>query len=217
MPASDFATHDPDFSAAQEAECARIIDGLRRVNAKAIRLGGSLEALSAAADRVEALLDSLDEVTATRAIESYRFKFDVDDPNAVIPFNPATGEYNPLAPDLRLSVEGKTLVGECRYSDCYESAPDTVQGGMVAAVYDQLLAYAVMLDGWTGPTLSIEVRYLKPTPINAQVRFECRVDSVDGRKFRVSGRCLHGDRVVSEASALVLGSYEIPQVGAKSD
>ena len=43
----------------------------------------------------------------------------------------------------------------------------------------------------TGPTLWLKVSYLKPTPINEPLRFECRVDSVDGKKFSVSAKILH--------------------------
>ena len=50
----------------------------------------------------------------------------------MIPFNPATGEFNPLANPIEMTVEGDRLVAEVTFSNVYESAPDTVQGGMVA-------------------------------------------------------------------------------------
>jgi acyl-coenzyme A thioesterase PaaI-like protein len=209
MPASDFSTHDPEFSPEQEEQSARIIDGLRKINARIVRLGGSLEALTAAADRVEALYESLGDVTQSRAIESYRFAFDPDDPNNVIPFNPATGEFNPIAPKLVMTLEGKKLVARCEFPNCYESAPDSVQGGMVAAVFDQLLAYSIMVEGVVGPTAWIKVNYLKPTPINQPLRFEAAVDSIDGKKYRVRGSCYLGDEKISDAEALVLGAYPL--------
>jgi len=217
MPASDFASHDPDFSPAQEAQCHRIVDGLRQINSKIVRLGGPLEELTAAAERVEALLASLDAVSRVRALPSYRFEFDLDDPNAVIPFNPATGIFNPIAPTLRMTVEGAKLIVRCAFPNAYESAPDTVHGGMVAAVYDQVLAYAVMLAGKTGPTVWIKVTYLKPTPINEPLVFEGAVESVDGRKFSVKACCYHGDIKVSEAEALMLGSYDVSRVGSSPE
>jgi hypothetical protein len=215
MPLSDFSSHDPDFTQEQEKQCARIIEGLRQVNAKVVRLGGSLDALTSAANQVDALLGSLDEVTRTRAMESYRYQFDLEHPNDVIPFNPATGEYNPLAPKLKMALDGKKLVAHCEFSNCYESAPDSVQGGMVAAVFDQLLAYSIMVEGFTGPTIWIRVNYLKPTPLNETLRFESSVDSVDGKKFKVKGSCYRGDKKISEAEGLILGSYELTLAGGK--
>jgi len=213
MPSSDFASHDPDFSREQREQCARIVAGLREIATRVVRLSGSLHDLSSAADRVESLLASLDGVTQSRAMESYRFAFDLDRPNDVLPFNPATGEFNPVAPSLEMSVEGKNVVVHCAFPNRYESAPDTVQGGMVAAVYDQLLAYAVMVAGFTGPTLSIRVDFLKPTPLNEPLRFEAAVDSIDGKKYSVKGSCYRGDEKITEAEALILGLYELTLIG----
>ena len=42
-----------------------------------------------------------------------------------------------------MRLEGEKLVAEVTFPGNYESAPDTVQGGMVAACFDQLLAFAV--------------------------------------------------------------------------
>jgi hypothetical protein len=217
MPGSDFASHDPDFTTAQEAECARIVQGLRKINSRIVRLGGSLDSLTGAADRVEALLESLDEVTQARALVTYKFPFDLDEPNGILRFNPATGKYNPVAPKLEMEVEGKKLVIHCEFPNCYESAPETVQGGMVAAIYDQLLAYVIMVQGFTGPTLWIKVAYLKPTPINTPLRFEATVDSVEGKKFSVKGSCYQGDQKITEAEGMILGSYELPVKGGNDE
>lgn len=213
MPLSDFASHDPEFSQQQVDQCARIVAGLRKINDKIMRLGGPVEALTETADRVEALLESLDPVTQKRAMESYRYVLDLDHPNGVIPFNPATGEFNPMAPIIELAVAGEGLVARCEFTNRFESAPDCVQGGMVAAVYDQLLAYSVMVKGATGPTIWLKVNYLKPTPLHEMLRFETAVESIDGKKYIVKGACYRGDERISEAEGLLLGSYEIPSSG----
>ncbi|TFH22736.1 MAG: hypothetical protein E4H03_07770, partial [Myxococcales bacterium] len=112
MPISDFGSHDPEFSADQVAQCARIVNALREIGTKVVRLSGSVEELAAAADRVEALSASLDAVTQSRAMETFRFQFDLNDPNTIMPFNPATGAFNPVAPNLDMKVEGERLVTE---------------------------------------------------------------------------------------------------------
>ena len=95
MPASDFASQDPALSPQQVAQHGRILDGMRRINARVVRLPGSLGSLASAADRVDALLASLDSVTQTRALQPFRLAFDRDHPNDVRPFNPATGGGGP--------------------------------------------------------------------------------------------------------------------------
>ena len=212
MPASDFASHDPDFSQEQIDQCERIIDGVRSINSKIVRLGGSVDDLTSAGDRIDALLESLDEVTQARALESYRFEFDPKDPNAVLPFNPATGEFNPIAPTMEIAVEGNKLVADCRFSNCHESAPDTVQGGLVATVFDELLAIAMMGKGKAGPTLWLKVTFLKPAPLCETLRFEVDVEAIDGKKFAGRGSCYHGDKKITEVECLMLGAYDIPIV-----
>lgn len=212
MPLSDFGSHDPDFSAAQAAECARIVDGVRTIATKVVRLSGSVTELAAAADAVEALSAALDAVTERRAMETFRYRFDRDDPNDVLPFNPATGAFNPLAPKFAMRVEGETLIADVTFPANHEGPPDTVHGGMVAACFDQVLALAVMIHGRTGPTTSLTVRFVKRTPVDQPLRFEARVEAVDGEQFSVRGSCFHGDVKVSEAEARVLGRVPLPLV-----
>jgi acyl-coenzyme A thioesterase PaaI-like protein len=210
MPPIDYTSSDPEFNQAQADQCVRIIEAIRKINAKVLHLGGSLEALTAAADRAEALFESLDEVTGARAIDSYRGTFDLGDPNNVLPFNPATGVLNPLAPKLEMAIDGKRVVTYCEFSRCHEGGPDTAHGGMIAALYDQLLAYATMLEGKTGPTVWLKVTYLKPTPVNERLRFETAVTAVNGRKYAVAGSCYRDGVKLSEAEGLMLGAYDVP-------
>jgi len=213
MPLSDFSSHDPDFTQARVAQCARIIAALRTLNRQAVRLSGSEGDLRAAADAIEALSLALGPVTQSRAMETFRFGFDLADPNAVMPFNPATGAFNPVAPALEMSWEAERLVARLEFPAHYESAPDTVQGGMVAALYDQLLSFAVMARGKTGPTIWVKTHYLKRTPIQQPLRFEGWVESIEGDHYATRGACFHGDVKVSEAEGLMLGKYDMSLIG----
>ena len=217
MPMSDFGSHDPNFSDEQVAQCARIVAGLREIGTKIVRLSGSTEELAAAAERIEAVSQSLDAVTQSRAMETFRFSFDLDDPNTIMPFNPATGAFNPVAPVLHMRVEGERLITEMVFANRYESSPDTVQGGMVSALYDQLLAFAVMIHGKTGPSVSLKVNFLKRTPIEEALRFESWVEQIDGDRYHARGICMLGDSQVSEASGLIIGKYDLPVVSGAKD
>ena len=63
----------------------------------------------------------------------------------------------------------------------------------------------------TGPTLSLKVSYLKPTPIHEELRFEAVVASIEGKKFAVEGSCYLGDQKLSSAEALVLRAMDLPR------
>jgi acyl-coenzyme A thioesterase PaaI-like protein len=114
-----------------------------------------------------------------------------------------------------MAIDGNSVVTYCEFTRCHEGGPDTAHGGMIAAVYDQLLAYATMLEGKTGPTVWLKVTYLKPTPVNERLRFETVVTSIDGRKYTVAGSCYRGDVKVSDAEGLMLGVYDVAVIGAR--
>ena len=129
MPISDFGSHDPEFTQEQVDQCARIIEGVRAINTKIVRLSGSVEDLAAAANRIEALSASLDAVTQSRAMETFRFEFDASEPNNVMPFNPATGAFNPVAPKLEMTLEGKKLETTVHRNGKSDPAPFDIPPG----------------------------------------------------------------------------------------
>jgi acyl-coenzyme A thioesterase PaaI-like protein len=112
-----------------------------------------------------------------------------------------------------MRVDGERLITELEFAGRYESSPDSVQGGMVAALYDQLLAFAVMIHGKTGPSVSLEVKFLERTPIEQPLRFESWVEEIVDDRYRARGVCLYGDTRVSEAEGLILGKYDLPVSG----
>ncbi len=122
----------------------------------------------------------------------------------LLPYSPVTGPLNPLAPEVNYHREGHMLVAQVTFADLYEGPPHSVHGGIVAGVFDQLLAIANMLNGTGGPTASLTVDYKKPTPLMKPLRFEAWQERVDGRKIYMKGRALDGEVVVAESSALFI-------------
>jgi hypothetical protein len=58
-----------------------------------------------------------------------------------------SGRSNPLAPPLRLRVEGERTVAAAVYGEAYEGPPGCLHGGFVAAAFDDLLGCAQMASG----------------------------------------------------------------------
>ena len=131
----------------------------------------------------------------------------------IVRLSGSLGSLVSVADWVEALLESLDSVTHCEFSNCYASAPDTVQGGMIAAVYDQPLASAVMAGGRTGPTLWLKMSYRKSTPINQRLRFECAVESIDGEKVSVTGICQCGDEKLSEAQALMLAAYPLEVTG----
>jgi len=63
----------------------------------------------------------------------------------------------------------------------------------VAALCDQFLGVGQKLTGQPGFTGTLKVRYLKPTPIATDLRFEGWVERVEGRKNILKAELWAGD------------------------
>jgi acyl-coenzyme A thioesterase PaaI-like protein len=117
-----------------------------------------------------------------------------------MPFDPAMGPLSPIAPELCFSFEDGRTTASVRFTVPYEGPPGCVHGGIIAACFDQVLNVSNMTAGVAGPTVSLEVRYLKPTPLATDLRFEADAPEVDGRKVRTSGRLRRDDTVFATAT-----------------
>jgi len=63
---------------------------------------------------------------------------------------------------------------------------------------------------------SLEVQFLKRTPIEQPLRFETWVDEVEGDRYRARGFCMLGDTRISEAQGLIIGKYDLPVTGEEA-
>ncbi|MEC9034633.1 MAG: PaaI family thioesterase [Actinomycetota bacterium] len=118
------------------------------------------------------------------------------------------GESTPLAPPVIFSKtqnpDGKeVVVGEVVFDQTREGPPRTVHGGMMAAVFDDVLSGVLSGAGATGSvTGKLTIRYRRPTPINTDLRFEAWIDHQQGRRLTAHAHCLSNGEVTAEAEAL---------------
>lgn len=119
-------------------------------------------------------------------------------------WSPLTGAANPLAPPIYLSVEGNAVVGRVRFGLAYEGPPGCVHGGCVAAAFDEVLGVTQSLSGHVGLTGTLSIRYIRPTPLFVQLRFDGRLESVSGRKVLTSAELTAGGEVTAEATGLFI-------------
>ncbi len=69
---------------------------------------------------------------------------------------------------------------------------------------DHVLGQAALAAGHGGMTLSLELRYVAPTPLGTDLVAEGHVESVDGRKIRMVGSVSAGGTTTVQASGLFL-------------
>jgi len=115
------------------------------------------------------------------------------------PFDPVIGRLSPIAPPVKVEWHDPVAVGLVRFTVPYEGPPGCVHGAIIAATFDQVFNVANLMRGVAGPTRKLEIRYRKPTPLLADLRFEGWIDRVEGREVHTLGRILHGDTVTVEA------------------
>jgi hypothetical protein len=80
--------------------------------------------------------------TTSLASDTPGFAWRDDDLTAVMPYSPVSGKRNPIAPPVRMWKEGVEVHGEATFSPTYAGPPDSVHGGIIAAVFDELLSMA---------------------------------------------------------------------------
>jgi acyl-coenzyme A thioesterase PaaI-like protein len=101
------------------------------------------------------------------------------------------------------TADGKAL-GTARFGLAYEGPPGGVHGGVVAAVWDQVLAFACMIQGTPGHTASFTTHYRAITPLHTELRFVAWVERSEGRKVYARGACHAGETLVSEAEGVFI-------------
>ena len=118
--------------------------------------------------------------------------------------NAVGGFSNPLSPGINIWVEGAKAFGttECGYA--YEGPPGHIHGGYVAAILDQFLGMAQVAGGNPGMTGKLEIRYLKPTPLNTKLKLEAVVSRINDRKTLVSGQIYANNNITAKAEGLFI-------------
>lgn len=193
------------FDDAQCAALARLVSAVRRVNDLVASANGSVEELEALAERTELLGHELARHATGKPIPRYRYREHLEQNlNGLLPYSVVTGRYSPLAPPVEISREGDTIVGRVRFANVYEGPPDSVHGGIVSAVYDQLLAMATLIRGHGGMTASLTIQYRKKTPLDRELRWTAWTERIEGRKVFARGACHVGEELVSEAEGLFI-------------
>jgi acyl-coenzyme A thioesterase PaaI-like protein len=122
--------------------------------------------------------------------------------------SPFRGSANPLAAPMRTSTvelpDGRPAIeGRVTLSRLYEGPPNGVHGGYVAGLFDDVLgATQSLIEGPTGLTGTLQVRYRNVTPLDTELRFTGWVHHMSGRRIQSRATCHAGDVLTAEGEAL---------------
>jgi acyl-CoA thioesterase FadM len=73
---------------------------------------------------------------------------------------------------------------------------------VVALAFDEVLGIANIVNGSPGMTATLTVRYRRPMPLLADVRFVAWVERVDGRRIVSHAEAWNGETRCAEAEGL---------------
>jgi acyl-coenzyme A thioesterase PaaI-like protein len=143
--------------------------------------------------------------TISIANDSSNMAWREDDLTSVMPYSPVSGKRNAIAPPIRLWKVGSNEVrGEVVFSPTYAGPPDSVHGGIIAAVFDEILAMANVISGNAGFTGTLTIRYLNKTPLNTPIELWGMNEQRDGRKQLSRGEMRVGGKVTATAEGLFI-------------
>ena len=125
--------------------------------------------------------------------------------------SPVRGRGNPIAPPLRVrgwaldEAGRRVLEADALLGPAYEGPPHGVHGGIVAALFDDLLGQAQQSVDKAGVTAKLEVRYRHITPVGELLRLRAWIHEDRGRWVTARATCHAGDLLTADAQAMFVG------------
>lgn len=186
----------------REEALLHLVDSIRHVIEGAVTTAAPALELSSLAAALDRVADDLHRSVDPAPWDTLGDSSALHDPCALRPLSMVHGPYSPLAPPVEVEMRDGVVRGHVTFGSAYLGRPGIVHGGMVAAVFDQLLALPATMSSSPDMTASLTVRYLAPAPLHRELLFEAWTDSVDGRKRHAKGRGSVGASVFAEAEGL---------------
>jgi acyl-coenzyme A thioesterase PaaI-like protein len=78
-------------------------------------------------------------------------------------------------------------ITELMCSTEYEGGPGVAHGGWIAAIFDEVLGHVPVLNDGLAVTGELTVRFIKPVPLERQLRARAWIDRIDGVKWFING------------------------------
>jgi acyl-coenzyme A thioesterase PaaI-like protein len=195
--------HGPDATHPPGLELERFTAALRRLTNQGVLTSAGPDLLGRAATALEAVADELGPVTPAWSPAVPAF-FEGMKPEDFFPFSPMIGRYNALAPPVMVEVIDGAVHGTGNLDAAYEGPPGCVHGGVIAALFDELLGVANISAGVGAMTGTLTIKYRSPTPLQTDLTFFAKVQGVDGRKVHTMGTIHAGDRLCAEADGIFI-------------
>jgi hypothetical protein len=146
-------------------------------------------------------LNAADRLYGQRQFEE---RGDGTKPDLTLELNALGGWSNPITPGINVRLEEDRAYGNVRCGWAYEGPPESVHGGIIAAILDYFLGKAQLLAGGYGVTAGLNVRYRKLVPLNTDLQLEAWCEKQEGRKIFMKGVIKNNGEVVAEGEGIFI-------------
>ncbi|MEI5519032.1 PaaI family thioesterase [Streptomyces brasiliscabiei] len=174
------ARQEPDH---ERAAIAALGHELRALVEATVRTAASPATLHRVADGVRGLTGQLTGRRRARAEIPSVDEF----PGGVRMYSPVTGAGSPLAPPMSCTRADGGVAGTCVLGKAHEGPPGYGHGGMSAMLLDELMGWACVAAGTPAMTVSLQLHYHRPVPLETPLRVFARVTGGEDRRIPVSG------------------------------
>jgi acyl-coenzyme A thioesterase PaaI-like protein len=186
----------------------RLAAAIRRISSMMVGQPLSDEALAQAAEELTVTANAL-----TAAAETSKRPREQPNrsghPADFFPTSPMIGYANPIAPPVDVwsdvGEDGQREIrGRVTFDYQYEGPPTCVHGGVIAALFDELLGSANIIANKAGMTGTLTVRYRRPTPLLAPLDVVARFTGTERRKIFTWGGLYHDGELTAEAEGIFI-------------
>jgi acyl-coenzyme A thioesterase PaaI-like protein len=113
-----------------------------------------------------------------------------------------SGVANPLGIGIEVRRDGDDAVAEVSLGPAFEGAPGQAHGGVVAAIFDDVMGYQLSILKVPAFTGRLSVTYRAPTPVGVPLRFRASVVERSERRLEMAATAETDDGAVfAEAAA----------------
>ncbi|WP_110206846.1 PaaI family thioesterase [Nocardioides daejeonensis] len=110
--------------------------------------------------------------------------------------------YNPMAIPFDMTFEGTTARGRLEANAIHEGPADSLHGGYAAHLMDCVLGTMMQANGYRAVTGTLEIRYVRRTPLDQPLELFGEIVRSAGRKHTARGWISHDGEPTVEATGL---------------
>jgi hypothetical protein len=208
----DFRIGEPPAANDEYLVRRRIGAALKQITERMIRADAAAEDLEA----IAATLETVAEKSAGFARRSQSGIYERffartashQDVLDILDYEIFTGLSTPISPPMTLWLDGDLVRGKANLGLTFQGPPGRVHGGVIAAMMDVLLAKTQDLSRSMGVTGTLNLRFIRATPLKTDIDMEARILRIEGRKLFCEGRFIVNGETTVHAEGIWIAMRE---------